>query len=162
MWADAETAGDPAATQGQHVSVMPASLRMCSCAMLIWILTIRISFQVISLNSSLKGNTLRLPVVMSQQPKPVVKETPQQVIVRAYATGLLDGIRFEHRSDKTSQNYPEVMRKYHHGPDSDSRPVIAIQASPPTTKSSWVVTRGHQLTSHTQSSQGENPHSLAV
>lgn len=117
-------------------------------------LTIRTSLKVISLNSLLKGNNLRLPVVFSQQPNPVVKETPQEVILRAYSTGLLDGIRSEHQSSKTSQNYPEVMKKHHNVLDSDSGPVMSVQTSPPLIKSSWMHTRGHQVTSHTQSSQG--------
>lgn len=112
---------------------------------------------MISLNSLLKGNN----VVCSQQPKPVVKETPHEVILRAYTTGLLDGIGSKRRSGKTSQNYPEVMKKYHNVLDSDSGPVMSVQTSPPSTKSSWVVTRGHQLTSHT-SSQGGNPDTPAV
>lgn len=130
--------------------------------MLIWILTIRIGLKVISLNSLLKGNNLRLPVVFSQQPEPVVKETPGEVILRAYTTGLLDGIGSKHGSGKTSQNYPEVMKKYHNVLDSDSGPVMSVQTSAPSTKSSWVVTRGHQLTSHTQSSQGGNHDTPAV
>lgn len=130
--------------------------------MLIWILTIRISLKVISLNSLFKGNNLRLPVVFSQQPKPVVKETPHEVILRAYATGLLDGIGSKHGSGKTPQNYPEVMKKYHNVLDSDSGPVMSVQTSPPSTKSRWMATRGHQLTSHTQSSQGGNHDTPAV
>ncbi|XP_029703253.1 putative methyltransferase NSUN7 [Takifugu rubripes] len=93
--------------------------------------------------------------VLNREPKPVVKETPREVILRAYTTGLLDGIGSKHGSGKTSQNYPEVMKKYHNVLDSDSGPVMSVQTSPPSTKSSWVVTRGHQLTSHTQSSQAK-------
>lgn len=117
---------------------------------------------MISLNSLFKGNNLRLPVVFSQQPKPVVKETPHEVILRAYATGLLDGIGSKHGSGKTLQNYPEVMKKYHNVLDSDSGPVMSVQTSPPSTKSRWMATRGHQLTSHTQSSQGGNHDTPAV
>lgn len=105
----------------------------------------------------LKMNKLGACVVL-QQPKPVVKETPREVILRAYATGILDGIGPSHLSETMQQNHASVVTKQHRVLGAESRPVVPAQSKTPRTKSSWDVTRGLHLMSHTKASQGENRH----
>lgn len=96
--------------------------------------------------------------VVLQQPVPVVKETPREVILRAYATGLLDGIGPNHLKETMRPNHPSMLKKQPCVAGSESGPVVPTQAKPPKTKSSWGVTRGLHLMSHTKASQGENHH----
>lgn len=106
-----------------------------------------------------KTNKLVVCVVL-QQPEPAMKETPQEVILRAYATGLLDGIGSNHLSETTRQRHTSMLKKQHCVLGSESGPVVPTQTKTPKTKSRWGVTWGHHLMSHTKASQGENCHFL--
>lgn len=101
-----------------------------------------------------------LMCVVLEQPVPVVKETPREVILRAYATGILDGIGPNHLSETMRQNHTSMLKKQQRVVGSESGPVVPTQTKIPKTKSSWGVTRGHHLMSHTKASQGENHHFL--
>lgn len=107
----------------------------------------------------LKTNKLDMCVVL-QQPEPVVKETAHEVIVRAYATGLLDGIGSNRLSETMRQNHTSMLKKQQRVLGSQSGPVVPTLTKTPKTKSSWAVTRGYHLMSHTKASQGEDRHFL--
>lgn len=96
--------------------------------------------------------------VVLQQPVPVVKETAREVVLRAYTTGLLDGIGTNHLSGRMRQNHTSMLKKQDRVLGSESGPVVPANTKPPKTQGSWAVTRGHHLMSHTTASQGENRH----
>lgn len=102
-----------------------------------------------------KTNKLVMCVVL-QQPEPVVNETAHEVVLRAFATGLLDGIGINHLSEAMQQNHTSLLKKQPHGLGAESGPVVPTQTKTPKTKSSWGVTRGLHVMSHTQASRGES------
>lgn len=89
-----------------------------------------------------------------------MKETPHEVILRAYATGLLDGIGSNRLSKMMRQNSTSTLIQQHRALGSESGPVVLTQTKTPKTKSSRGASQGHHVLSHTKASQGENCHFL--
>lgn len=84
-----------------------------------------------------------------------MKETPHEVILRAYATGLLNGIGSNRLSEMMRQNCTSALIKQQRALGSESGSVVPTLTKTPKTKSSWGVSQAHHVMSHTRASQGE-------
>lgn len=82
-------------------------------------------------------NLIKNTIVTSQQPEPEVKETPQDVIARANARGILDRISSNPVTKKEHHTHTKRMKK----------PAHTHTSQPPVAAS--------KLSSKTESSQGE-------
>lgn len=93
--------------------------------------------------------------VISQQPEPVVKEAPHEVLVRANAKGILDRIGSNQLTRKEQHGHTNRMTKITHARTSQPHLSVSIQSKNREIKGSNSTTLcGHQEFNRRQSSQG--------
>ncbi|XP_071313523.1 putative methyltransferase NSUN7 isoform X2 [Trachinotus anak] len=95
--------------------------------------------------------------VLTREPEPVVNETPQEVLARANAKGILDKINSNHPTRKGHHGHTNRMKKPAHAHTSQPHLSVCIQSKNQETKGSNSTTLcGHQeFTNRRQSSLGK-------